>query len=65
MLTETLPDASDEERTEENLLAMGALIQVYRDVERAQREKFLAKWESVSSLAVLWKKLRVSLEGGA
>jgi len=38
----------------EGLLALGALIQVQRDVMSAQRERFRELWGSVGRLFDLW-----------
>jgi CHAD domain-containing protein len=61
ILAELLGEVVPEGRTEELFLSMGALLQLQRDAQRAQRQKFSGKWSSAAELPALWKKLRESL----
>jgi len=58
LLTEMLGEVPAEDRSEELLLSMGAMLQVQRDIQRTQRQKFCRKWSSAAELPALWKKLR-------
>ena len=42
------------------LLPMGALLQVQREIQRAQRQKFERRWDLAAELPTLWKRLRES-----
>jgi hypothetical protein len=60
LLTDLLGGLAPGGRTEEVLLSMGALLQLQRDAQRAQRQKFERKWDSAAELPTLWKRLRGS-----
>jgi len=57
LLAETPPDL----RSEEFLLSVGAMLQVQRDIQRAQRERFARRWKSASELVDFWKSLSGAL----
>jgi len=65
MLTEILQQAPSSERKESYLLSMGSLIQVQRNIQQVQREKFFRLWESGSRLLESWKRARVEPGAGA
>jgi inorganic triphosphatase YgiF len=48
-------------RTDGFLLSMGAMLQVQRDIQRAQRERFVRRWASASELFDLWRRLCAQL----
>jgi len=62
VLTEILQQAPPAVRTEDFLLSMGSLIQVQRDIQLAQRQKFLRLWESAPRMLESWKRLRAQAE---
>jgi len=62
VLTEILQQAPPAVRTEDFLLSMGSLIQVQRDIQLTQRQKFLRLWESAPRLLESWKRLRAQVE---
>ena len=61
LLSDTLAEVPGDLRSEGFLLSAGALLQVQRDIQIAQRERFARRWKSASQLVGLWKSLRVAL----
>ena len=62
VFTGLLADAKDDERSEGFLLSMGAMLQVQRDMQRDQREKFARRWKSAAELIALWKRVRNAMK---
>jgi CHAD domain-containing protein len=58
VLSEVLEDVPPNERAEGMLLSMGALLQVQRDIQSAQRALFSSRWKSAAELVVLWSQVR-------
>jgi CHAD domain-containing protein len=58
MLSEAREDVPHGERSEGFLLSMGAMLQVQRDIQSAQREIFARRWKSALELIMLWKRMR-------
>ena len=61
LLADTLAEVPDHLRSEGFLLSAGALFQVQRDIQAAQRERFARRWKTASQLIALWKTLRIGL----
>ena len=61
MLSEAQEDVPQNERSEGFLLAMGAMLQVQRDIQNAQREIFARRWTSALDLIALWKRIRSAM----
>jgi CHAD domain-containing protein len=58
MLADAREDVPASERSEDFLLSMGAMLQLQRDIQRAQREIFERSWKSAPDLIMLWKRMR-------
>jgi CHAD domain-containing protein len=63
MLSGMWEEVPQAERSEGFLLSIGALLQVQRGIQGAQRELFSRRWKSAPELIVLWKHVRGA--GGA
>ncbi|MGA2641552.1 MAG: CHAD domain-containing protein [Spirochaetia bacterium] len=61
MLSGFLGELPHDGRSEGFLLSMGAMLQVQRDIQRAQRETFARRWKSAAGLVDLWHGLRGTL----
>jgi CHAD domain-containing protein len=58
MLSGILAEVPPHLRSEEFLLCAGAILQVQRDIQREQRERFARRWKSAPGLFGIWKGLR-------
>ena len=58
MLSDAREDVPHNERSEAFLLSMGAMLQVQRGIQGAQREIFERRWKSAPELIMLWKRIR-------
>jgi inorganic triphosphatase YgiF len=56
ILGEMLAEVPLAERTEEMLLSMGSLLQIQRDIQKAQRDKFTRRWESAPEMLAAWRR---------
>ena len=61
VLSEALEEVPPGERSEGMLLSMGAILQVQRDIQGAQREIFGRRWKSVNELIALWRRVRAAM----
>ena len=61
LLSDTFAEVPGDLRSEGFLLSAGALLQVQRDIQFAQRERFVRRWKSATELLTLWKGLRSAL----
>jgi CHAD domain-containing protein len=61
MLSGFLAELPPEGRSDAFLLSMGAMLQVQRDIQKTQRERFARRWKSAPELVDLWHGLRGSL----
>jgi CHAD domain-containing protein len=57
-LLQGIAEESSSEASPGFLLALGALIQLQRDLRRAQRGEFLGLWESAADIGARWKRIR-------
>ncbi|MGO9309074.1 MAG: CHAD domain-containing protein [Spirochaetia bacterium] len=57
LLTEMPPDG----RSNGFFLSMGAMLQVQRDIQKDQRERFARRWKSAPELVEAWHRLRGGL----
>ena len=57
-LSGILAEVPGDQRSEGFLLCAGAILQVQRDIQIAQRERFARRWKTASRLVTLWKSLR-------
>jgi len=64
LLSGFLAEAPRDAGSEGFLLAMGALLQLQRDSQKTQRDRFARRWKSAPGLTVLWKGLRGAMGGG-
>ena len=58
LLSEAREEIPQSERSESFLLSMGAMEQVQRNIQAAQREIFARRWSSAPELVALWKRVR-------
>lgn len=56
-----LAEARHNDRSDEFLLSMGAMLQVQRDMQRDQRERFSGRWKTAPELIALWKRVRSTM----
>jgi inorganic triphosphatase YgiF len=61
MLSGFLVEVPTGSRSEGFLLSMGAMLQVQRDLQRAQRTRFARQWKSASGIVDLWNRVRDAL----
>jgi CHAD domain-containing protein len=61
MLSGFLVEVPTGSRSEGFLLSMGAMLQVQRDIQRAQRARFARQWKSAPGIIDLWKGVRGAL----
>ena len=61
VLSDVLEEVPRDERSEGLLLSMGAILQVQRDIQGAQREIFGRRWKSANELIALWRRVRAAM----
>ncbi len=64
MLSRFLAEGPGQGLPEASLLAMGALMQVQREMRKTQREKFLRRWKTAPRLLARWKSIRAAGASG-
>jgi CHAD domain-containing protein len=57
-LSQLKEEAPKELLTESFLVSMGAILQVEREIQMDQREKFLRRWKTAPDLIAQWKRMR-------
>jgi CHAD domain-containing protein len=61
VLSDVLEKVPRNKRSESLLLSMGAILQVQRDIQGAQRAIFGRRWESANELIALWRRVRAAM----